>query len=153
MYLASQDATSHRYKRSLSLILCDVDLFKAYNDNYGHQAGDECLRRVATDIKSCCRRTADLAARHGGEEIAATLPETNSAGAIQIAQSIKDAVAHLRIPHGYSPPSDCVSVSGGIASLSETLCSTPLQKAAARQIVRSQKERTQPDGKHAAEVA
>ena len=69
-YLGKQVAISRRHKRTLALVLCDIDAFKAYNDHYGHQAGDVCLKQVADAIATCCRRPSDLAARYGGEEFA-----------------------------------------------------------------------------------
>jgi diguanylate cyclase (GGDEF)-like protein len=116
-YLASQVTIARRHKRTLALILFDVDAFKAFNDHYGHQAGDECLRRVAAALRSCCRRPADMAARYGGEEFAIILPETELIGAAEIAEAARDAVARLRIRHEHSPALHYVSVSGGVAVL------------------------------------
>jgi diguanylate cyclase (GGDEF)-like protein len=116
-HLGEQISIARRYRRSLVLVLCDVDSFKAYNDHYGHLAGDECLRRIAGALRSCCRRPADLVARYGGEEFALILPETGLSDATQIAQLAKDAVAQLAIPHEKSPTSPYVSISGGIAAL------------------------------------
>lgn len=116
-YLAGQVAVARRYKRSLALILCDVDTFKAYNDCYGHQAGDECLKLIAAALRSCCRRPADMAARYGGEEFAMILPDTDLMGAAQIAEAARDAVAQLKIPHAHSPAGPDVSISGGVAVL------------------------------------
>jgi diguanylate cyclase (GGDEF)-like protein len=115
--LSDQIAIARRYGRPLALVLCDVDSFKAYNDHYGHQAGDECLRRVAGALRSCCRRKSDVAARYGGEEFAVILPETGLSDAMQIAEAAKDAVAQLRIAHAKSPTAPYVSISGGIAVL------------------------------------
>jgi diguanylate cyclase (GGDEF)-like protein len=98
-YLESQLAIATRYRRALALVMCDIDAFKAYNDHYGHPAGDECLRQVAAAIGSCCRRGADIAARYGGEEFAMILPETDLAGALVIAEAALKAVAQLQIPH------------------------------------------------------
>jgi diguanylate cyclase (GGDEF)-like protein len=117
MYLAEQIAIARRHKRTLALVLCDVDAFKAYNDQYGHQAGDECLKQVAAALQSCCRRTADMAARYGGEEFALILPETDLAAAVQIAEAVRAAVAQLRIAHAQSSAAPHVSISGGIAVL------------------------------------
>jgi diguanylate cyclase (GGDEF)-like protein len=117
-YLGEQIAIARRYGRVLALVLCDVDSFKAYNDHYGHQAGDECLKRVAAALRSCCGRPADIAARYGGEEFAMILPETGLAGALQIAEAAKDAVAQLQIAHEKSSTASHVSISGGIAILS-----------------------------------
>ena len=79
--------------------MCDLDEFKAYNDAYGHQAGDDCLRQVARSIDRCLRRASDLVARYGGEEFAIVLPNTDVTGAEQIAQSIAQEVRQLQIPH------------------------------------------------------
>jgi diguanylate cyclase (GGDEF)-like protein len=116
-YLAAQITVARRHKRTLALILLDVDSFKAFNDHYGHQAGDECLRRVAAALRSCCRRPADMAARYGGEEFAIILPETELVGATEIAELVRDAVSRLMIRHEHSPASPYVSVSGGVAVL------------------------------------
>jgi diguanylate cyclase (GGDEF)-like protein len=114
-YLESQLAIATRYRRALALVMCDIDAFKAYNDHYGHPAGDECLRQVAAAIGSCCRRGADVAARYGGEEFAMILPETDLAGALVIAEAALKAVAQLQIPHEYSPAGPYVSISGGVS--------------------------------------
>jgi diguanylate cyclase (GGDEF)-like protein len=116
-YLAAQIAVARRHKRSMALILCDVDAFKAYNDHNGHQACDECLRQVANALQSCCHRPADMVARYGGEEFAMILPDTGSIGAAQIAEAARDAVAQLKIPHARSPTASYVSISGGVAIL------------------------------------
>jgi diguanylate cyclase (GGDEF)-like protein len=117
MYLADQIRIAHRHKRTLALVFCDVDSFKAYNDHYGHQSGDECLKQVAAALQSCCRRTADMAARYGGEEFAMILPETDLSAAVQIGEAAREAVAQLRIAHAKSPTAPYVSISGGIAVL------------------------------------
>ncbi|WP_161607284.1 GGDEF domain-containing protein [Methyloferula stellata] len=117
-YLEAQIAIAMRFHRTLALVLCDIDAFKAYNDHYGHPKGDECLKQVAEAIRSCCRRPADLAARYGGEEFAMVLPETELAGAIQLAEAALEAVSRLRIPHGYSPAGPYVSISGGVSIMS-----------------------------------
>jgi diguanylate cyclase (GGDEF)-like protein len=101
----------------LALILCDVDDFKAYNDRYGHQAGDECLKQIAAVLGSCCRRPADMAARYGGEEFALILPDTELNGAAHVAEAARDAVARLKIPHERSHAGPYVSISGGISVL------------------------------------
>jgi diguanylate cyclase (GGDEF)-like protein len=114
-YLADQIAIARRHKRTLALVLCDVDAFKDYNDHYGHQAGDECLKQIASALKSCCRRPADFVARYGGEEFAMVLPDTDLLGAAQVAEAARIAVAQLRLPHEFSPAAAYVSISGGIA--------------------------------------
>ncbi|MCV3765074.1 diguanylate cyclase [Rhizobium sp. TRM95796] len=83
----------------LSLLLIDVDRFKAYNDTYGHTAGDECLRQVARVVRGAARRRGDRAARYGGEEMAVILPNTTASDAVTIAQELRKRVRALDIPH------------------------------------------------------
>ena len=116
-HLAAQISVAQRHKRPLALVLCDVDLFKLYNDHYGHQAGDECLKRIAAAIASCCRRPADMAARYGGEEFAMILPDTDWTSAVALAEAAREAVAQMEIPHAHSPAAPYVTISGGIAVL------------------------------------
>jgi diguanylate cyclase (GGDEF)-like protein len=116
-YLTRQIAVARRHQRSLAFVLCDVDSFKSYNDHYGHQAGDECLKQIATAIRACCNRPADMASRYGGEEFALVLPDTDLAGATRIAEAARQAVAELRISHVQSTTGPYVSISGGIAIL------------------------------------
>ncbi|NEO87307.1 MAG: diguanylate cyclase, partial [Spirulina sp. SIO3F2] len=101
----------------LSLVLCDVDCFKQYNDTYGHQAGDVCLQAVARVIGQHSRRVGDLAARYGGEEFALLLPNTDNVGALQVAEQIRVAVQNLEICHRTSAAGECVSLSLGVATL------------------------------------
>jgi diguanylate cyclase (GGDEF)-like protein len=100
----------------LSLLLCDVDFFKRYNDRYGHLAGDACLRTVAKSIESCIRRPADLVARYGGEEFAVILPNTLQEGATFMANKICQAVSDLQIPHEASFMNTHVTISIGIST-------------------------------------
>ncbi|GAA6620934.1 diguanylate cyclase domain-containing protein [Scytonema sp. NUACC26] len=109
-----------RRQASLSLILCDIDYFKLYNDYYGHVAGDSCLKEVANAIATTCKRPGDLVARYGGEEFAVLLPDTDVEGAICIAQQIRQQVTKLAIPHAASQASNYVTLSMGIASLIPT---------------------------------
>lgn len=102
---------------SLALLICDVDFFKQYNDAYGHQAGDDCLRKVAQVLASHARRPADLMARYGGEEFAAILPETDTSGAHSLAEAMRKAVEELSIPHCESTVSPFVTVSIGLATM------------------------------------
>lgn len=101
----------------LSLIMIDVDYFKKYNDHYGHQAGDECLRRLAHAVADNLNRPYDLLARYGGEEFACLLPDTDQSGAMRVAQKIMAAVAELRMEHQASDVSPYVSLSLGIATV------------------------------------
>jgi diguanylate cyclase (GGDEF)-like protein len=118
-YLRSQYKVALRERRTLSLVICDIDYFKAFNDHYGHLAGDECLISVAAALKSCCRRPADLAARYGGEEFVLILPETELAGAMRIAELARTTVLALQHAHGHSPASPYVTISIGVAALSK----------------------------------
>ncbi len=106
-----------RVKAPISVIMVDVDFFKAFNDTYGHLAGDECLKLVAGVIRDNLKRPQDLAARYGGEEFCCILPETEHPGAVAIAMSIKDDIAGLGIRHEGSEISDYLTVSAGVATL------------------------------------
>ncbi|MDR2838213.1 MAG: diguanylate cyclase [Azonexus sp.] len=99
----------------LALMMCDVDHFKKFNDTYGHQAGDECLRRVAGAIATSLERGSDVAARYGGEEFVVLLPETPIGGALIVAEKIRRAVQALNIPHSASSHSR-VTLSIGLAA-------------------------------------
>lgn len=90
---------SGRSSTPLSLLLIDVDRFKSFNDQYGHPAGDECLRVVSQQLKSSLKRPADLAARYGGEEFAAILPDTDEDGAYLVAELFRKSLAARRVPH------------------------------------------------------
>lgn len=100
----------------LAFMLADVDYFKRYNDTYGHQKGDDCLRAVAGAIGSGLFRPADLAGRYGGEEFAVIIPSTDLAGAHAVAERICDAVRELAIPHSGSDVSPNVTLSIGVAA-------------------------------------
>ena len=115
-YIVSEWKRLTREKRSLSLILCDVDHFKLYNDTYGHQAGDRCLQVVAQAISKVIKRPADLSARYGGEEFAVILPNTEAEGAKYLAQQIRLQIESLKIPHINSPVDLYVTLSFGVAS-------------------------------------
>ena len=105
-----------RAKLPLSIIMCDVDCFKLYNDHYGHLSGDTCLSSVSHAIDYCAKRPSDLAARYGGEEFAVLLPSTNAEGAFVVAESIRLKVQGLMIDHAVSPVGKYVTLSLGIAS-------------------------------------
>lgn len=119
-YLEQEWRRLQREGLPLSLIICDIDYFKQYNDTYGHLIGDRCLEQVAQALSSTLKRPADLIARYGGEEFAAILPNTPLQGAVTVAEQMQEAIANLQIPHigtGLSEP--IVSISLGIA------CTTP----------------------------
>ncbi len=100
----------------LSLIMMDIDLFKAFNDSVGHLQGDDCLRQVAQILAAVFQRPGDLLARYGGEEFVAILPETGAAGAQTMAESAQEALAALAMPHPCSAVSPFVTLSLGVAS-------------------------------------
>lgn len=112
------DLEFRRCRRSgvpLAILMLDVDFFKRYNDCYGHQAGDECLRRVAATLKSCLGRPGDLTARYGGEEFICLLPEIDWTGAEAIGEKMVAAVRSLGMPHRESEAALVVTVSAGMA--------------------------------------
>mgnify|MGYP000440912830 CR=1 FL=1 len=115
--LSLECARAARNHEPLALLLLDIDHFKAYNDSYGHQAGDACLQRVAGAIRDTLRRPGDFAARYGGEEFALILPDTDLAGAARIAESARKAVGHMQVQHGASSAGPHVSISCGVAEL------------------------------------
>lgn len=106
---------ARRARESISVLLIDVDHFKAYNDTYGHPAGDDCLTRIARVFAGAMRRPGDTAARYGGEEFVILLPETDAAGATDVAHRILTDVDALNIPHEKSSTGHHVTVSIGIA--------------------------------------
>ncbi|HBE47940.1 MAG TPA: GGDEF domain-containing protein, partial [Cyanobacteria bacterium UBA11369] len=114
-----------REKAPLSLILCDIDFFKRFNDTYGHQAGDVCLQQVALALRDAAKRPEDLVARYGGEEFAAILPHTDRAGAIHVAEKMRVGVLALEIPHADSAVNEYVTISVGVASAIPHLESSP----------------------------
>ena len=105
-----------RSGKVMSLILIDIDGFKLYNDHYGHQGGDDCLRMVAQALKAGMMRGGDTAARYGGEEFAIILPETDSQGAAAVGERLREKVEDLRLSHEKSPCSDHVTISVGVAT-------------------------------------
>ncbi|MFW5451815.1 MAG: diguanylate cyclase [Methylophagaceae bacterium] len=108
---------SMRTKTVLSLILCDIDYFKLYNDNYGHQGGDDCLKTLAKIMQSIIKRPGDVLARYGGEEFAVVLPETDLEGAKIVAESLRAKLESAAIPHAYSTVANVVTLSLGVSSI------------------------------------
>lgn len=109
-----------REQKPLSLILVDVDYFKRYNDQYGHQAGDGCLKSIAQALSETVRRPYDLVARYGGEEFACVLPNTVLSGAVEIAERMQERVRALGIEHSASDVDQVVTISLGVATLTPT---------------------------------
>ncbi len=105
-----------RMKKPLALVMIDVDHFKLFNDKYGHQVGDECLKAVASQVGKAAPRATDLAARYGGEEFVLVLGETDTDGAKWIANRLRQQVSDLKIPH-YATASRHVTISCGVAAI------------------------------------
>ncbi|WP_428827669.1 diguanylate cyclase [Azonexus sp. IMCC34842] len=114
-YISREWRRARRSATSIALLMCDVDHFKLYNDTYGHQAGDDCLRQVANAIATNLERASDIAARYGGEEFAVVLPETAIGGTLFVAEKIRHAIHQLNIPHSASQLGR-VTLSIGIAA-------------------------------------
>ncbi|MCX5871602.1 MAG: diguanylate cyclase [Deltaproteobacteria bacterium] len=110
---------SNRAHEPLSVIMCDIDHFKAYNDMYGHGSGDTCLRQVARTIKKTLERPGDFCARYGGEEFVVILTDTSHKGAMHVAEKIRLNIIRLQIVHEESLPLQLVSLSLGVATSSD----------------------------------
>jgi diguanylate cyclase (GGDEF)-like protein len=123
-YLEDEFRRAKRSVTPLSLIMVDVDYFKNYNDNYGHQKGDQTLIQVATALSSVINRSGDLLARYGGEEFAAILSNTHAEGAYRMAEEMRSIVEAQAMEHGYSKVAKCITISLGVATLIPTLDST-----------------------------
>ena len=124
-YLNQEWRRLSRENLPLSLIMCDIDYFKHYNDYYGHLAGDNCLKEVAQAIDRAVKRPADLVARYGGEEFAVIMPNTNAEGAIRVAELIQLEIKQLKIPHAQSQVSAYITLTLGISSQVPTQESQP----------------------------
>ncbi|MCW9040943.1 MAG: PleD family two-component system response regulator [Rhodospirillales bacterium] len=116
-FMEQEWARARRNETPLSVILMDIDHFKQFNDTYGHAAGDDCLQKVGAALKEVVRRPADLVARYGGEEFVCVLPDTDSEGATQVAEAVREAVSALGIPHAHSSAADHVTMSLGVATM------------------------------------
>jgi len=107
-------------ERSLAILIIDIDHFKAYNDHYGHQAGDQTLRRVAHTVQKFIRRPFDILTRYGGEEFAAILYDVDGTQAREIAERVRRAVGEMAIAHSASPTTSLITISVGVASIQPT---------------------------------
>jgi diguanylate cyclase (GGDEF)-like protein len=120
---AFDDALSQEWRRArrnrtpLSLVMIDIDFFKLYNDHYGHQAGDDCLKQVATALAAAVERPGEMVARYGGEEFAAILPYCKAEAGVALAEKMRRQIAALEIPHAGSAIGDFVTISCGVATL------------------------------------
>lgn len=103
-------------QESLAVLFIDIDFFKAFNDNYGHAAGDECIKKVANVLRVTVTRPDDLVARYGGEEFVCVLPKTDLEGAHKLATRLQENIRNLNIPHAYSRCADHITLSIGIAA-------------------------------------
>ncbi len=141
-FINQQWGQAARDAKALSLILMDIDFFKTYNDEYGHQAGDECLKRIASALENVVRRPSDLVARYGGEEFVCILPDTDLQGATTIARRMRNEINRLAIPHAKSKTEAWVTMSFGIGTVVPTPDCHPaiLIEAADKQLYRAKHE-------------
>ncbi len=132
---------SQRHMESITLLMCDIDNFKLYNDTYGHKAGDDCLLQVARTLNTSIRRPNDFCARYGGEEFVVILPETNTKGALPVAKSILKNTIALGIDHSENFPLHLVTMSIGAATTLATPETTheDLIKAADKALYRAKR--------------
>jgi diguanylate cyclase (GGDEF)-like protein len=115
-FLDQEWRRGQRSRSPLSLILMDVDYFKAYNDALGHLEGDDCLRQMAMSLEGCIHRAGDLVARHGGDEFACVLADTDAVGAAGVAENIQASIAALALAHPHSPASSLMTLSLGVVT-------------------------------------
>lgn len=119
LHLQQEWERCQRAKQPITLILLDIDYFKRYNDHYGHPQGDACLRQVADILRSCVNRPGDLVSRYGGEEFLIVLPETGQPGATHLMEQIRQALVQAQIPHGASLTDEKITMSAGIAVITD----------------------------------
>ncbi|MBD2198899.1 MULTISPECIES: response regulator [Calothrix] len=124
-YLNTQWINLAQEEAPLSLILCDIDFFKFYNDKYGHPAGDVCLQKVGQVLSHTAQKNQDLVARYGGEEFAVIMPNTHAVGAVHVAAAMQAGVRDLKILHDGSDVSEYVTLSMGVATMVPTWESSP----------------------------
>jgi len=123
--LAEEWLRALRNRRPLTLVMFDIDLFKKYNDKFGHLEGDECLKRVARCAQEIYSRPADTVARYGGEEFIVLLPETDSSGAIKVAEKLRAEIEKLHLPNPDSTVSPYVTISVGVITVVPAANSNP----------------------------
>ncbi len=117
-YLEQEWSRALRQQQPIAMVMLDIDCFKAFNDAYGHPAGDQCLKQVAQALGQVVNRPADLAARYGGEEFALVLPDTEDAAAV--AETCRVAIQALGIVHEFSDVAPVITISAGVYSLVPT---------------------------------
>ncbi len=117
LFLEHEWRSAIRTRLPISIVMADIDYFKSFNDNYGHLAGDECLKKVAKALFRVMKRGTDLVARYGGEEFAIVLPGTDINGALLLAEELRESVEKLKIVHEYSKSSNHITVSVGVSSI------------------------------------
>ncbi|MDA3949885.1 MAG: diguanylate cyclase [Spirochaeta sp.] len=116
--IEKESRRTRRGGQSLSVVIMDIDLFKQFNDNYGHGLGDQCLQKVARALENVAERSGDVVARYGGEEFVAVLPATDAEGAAAMAEKFRVSVEALAVPHEYSSVTNVVTLSLGVATVS-----------------------------------
>jgi len=116
-FLENEWARACRTKSSIAVIMMDIDFFKPYNDNYGHQKGDEALKLVGKALEGVVKRPSDIVARYGGEEFVMALGYADSRDAIVMAEKVRDSIELLKIPHKFSSAGQFLTISAGIASI------------------------------------
>ena len=141
--LSSEWFRSSRTGSPISLLMIDVDRFKLYNDRYGHQQGDACLKAISAAIEQAVRRPGDLVARYGGEEIVVLLPETDEAGAGEVAENVRRSIEQAALDHLENPPWSFVTASIGVAThrshSAEGMASTDLLSRADEALYRAKR--------------
>jgi len=124
-FLEKEWRRSIRKNHFVALIMIDIDFFKLYNDTYGHQKGDSCLKKVAAIISKAAKRPGDLVARYGGEEFVIILAETNLETAKSIAENVREEIERTSMFHEKSSISNCVTLSLGVAAMTAARGATP----------------------------
>jgi len=130
--LHAEIGAARREQQPLTLVFCDLDAFKPYNDTLGHVQGDDCLRRIGALLRDACHRPRDRATRYGGEEFALILPNTPKSGAMTFARAIRRMLAGVALPHPASPVGALVTLTGGI-----TTCVPDAETTAEGMVVRA----------------